>query len=227
MILRDVLIKDLIEDLTLYPRDEVNWMTIVRYKDNMQTGSIFPPVIVAKYKNKFVLIDGFHRVAACRRLNIERIKAEVFRGLTKEQMYLKGVEANAKNARPFSSKELRQIVLKCRNDYKMPDNEISMIVCIPEERLSVFMADRLAVTQADEVFVLKSQLKHLAGTTVSETFQNEQRIYSAHCQLTFLEEFIYLLEHNHLDLKNEEIKEKVDRILKLLKEKIQLLWIIE
>jgi hypothetical protein len=186
----------------------------------MQSGSVFPPVVVAQHKNRFILLDGFHRVAACRRLNIERIKAEVYKNLTKEEMYLKGVESNARNARPFSSKELRQIVLKCRNEYKMPDNEISTIVCIPEERLSVFMADRLAVTQADEVFVLKSQLKHLAGTKVNDTFQNDQRIYSAHCQITFLEEFIYLLEHNHLDLKNKEIREKVDRIIELLGVKV-------
>ena len=221
MILRSLLIKDLVQDMEIYPRDEVNWMTVVRYKDNMQSGSVFPPVMVAQYRSKFILLDGFHRVAACQRLGIERIKAEVWKGLTKEKMYLKGVEANAKNARAFSSKELRQIVLRCRNDYKMPDNEISTIVCIPEERLSVFMADRLAVTMStDEVFVLKSQLKHLAGTKVSDTFQNDQRIYSAHCQITFLEEFIYLLEHNHLDLKNEEIRGMVDRIIELLGAKV-------
>ncbi len=63
------------------------------YADEMAAGAVFPPVVVYHDGSIFWLADGFHRVAAARKLERQTIDAEVHEGGDRDAI-LHGIGSN-------------------------------------------------------------------------------------------------------------------------------------
>jgi len=96
-----VAIRDIIVDPTIQIRRSNREQTIQRYEEAFDK---LPPVDVFETSEGLLLADGFHRVAAARRLGIAEIEANVRKG-TREEAAEHAVIANTKNGEPLTADE--------------------------------------------------------------------------------------------------------------------------
>lgn len=61
-------------------RLKIDWAIVQEYSELMQNGVAFPPVRVWFDGNDYRLVDGFHRLAAARKIGASDIPADVFQG---------------------------------------------------------------------------------------------------------------------------------------------------
>jgi hypothetical protein len=92
-------------------RDE----TVDDYAFDMLNKAVFPPVIVFHDGNDYWLGDGFHRVAAARKIDRETIVAEVRQG-TKRDAILYGIGSNASHGLRRTQADKRQAVERLLKD---------------------------------------------------------------------------------------------------------------
>ena len=50
-------------DEELYPRSQYHWAVAYDYAQSIRAGSVFPPIVLAMYKNKKILVDGKSKYA--------------------------------------------------------------------------------------------------------------------------------------------------------------------
>lgn len=62
--------------------------TLAEYRDAMEAGATFPPVVVVEDGDNLWLVDGFHRVAAAQALGRKTIDASVRQGTLEEAQWL-------------------------------------------------------------------------------------------------------------------------------------------
>jgi DNA-binding NarL/FixJ family response regulator len=70
-----VLISDVAWDPSIYPRQKWNTSTIERYKDAIEAGEEFPPIVLEAGTNR--LLDGKHRLEAYKAAGVETVPAEM------------------------------------------------------------------------------------------------------------------------------------------------------
>jgi hypothetical protein len=62
--------------------------TLEEYRDAMESGATFPPIVVVEDGDSLWLVDGFHRVAAAQKLGRKTIDANVRQGTLEEAQWL-------------------------------------------------------------------------------------------------------------------------------------------
>ena len=73
----------------------------------MEAPDSWPPITVVDNGGRYVLVDGFHRLAAARELGLVSIPAEVIAPPADEHLIGVGFDLNARHCRPLSSKDRR------------------------------------------------------------------------------------------------------------------------
>ena len=199
----------------LYPRNKWDWTCKARYYKAMESGSIFPPIVVAKKGFSFILVDGLHRLLANKDRKQTHITAEILTKLTDAEIYAEAVKRNSAHGRQFSTYETATIITKLE-DFGYNTAKISELVGIPTDDLKPFVAKRMTLaTETSEAQILKSPLKNLSGTEVGEINQN---IFHSHSQIAILESLISLIENGFIDTNSEVILRKLAKLYILLNE---------
>ncbi len=214
-------IKSIKLDPELYPRNQVNYITTIRYASAMTTGALFPPITVTKDGRKYILIDGAHRIAATKLNKETHIQVEILGNLSKKEMFIEAVRRNSSHGLQYSAQEQAQTILKLRS-LKVTKEEISELVRIPMERIEPFMAKRMIRIVGSRggekgVEILKKELKHLAGTDSMEIDQNE---FMGISQARMIEDLINLIQNDLIDWDNKLVARKMRKLTKLLNERL-------
>ncbi len=202
----------------VYPRVGYNWQTGYDYSQSMKTGAKFPPITLAVYNGKKIIVDGKHRYEAHKICKKKVIKAEVYVGWTLKKIFEEAIKRNIAHGRVLSPYEKRSIALKLRA-MKFKDNEISQLIQVPGDKLQSFVGQRLINTMNGEVIV-KSEIKHLAGRNFNEedfaTISGNQASMYANSQVDLLDEIINLLQGGLLDKEDSEIQSRLKKLKTLL-----------
>jgi hypothetical protein len=103
-----VLITDIIQDPLFQVREKLDGGTVTRYADAMKVGTELPPIAVMKVKGAPMLTDGWHRLAAARRLGIEELTAIISEG-SEDDLRWEAARANLTHGLPLKRKELRPV----------------------------------------------------------------------------------------------------------------------
>ena len=111
---QSILIAD-IRDGGAQMRVEMKSDVVLEYADEMAVGATFPPVVVYHDGSIFWLADGFHRVAAARKLERETIEAEVREGGERDAI-LHGIGSNASHGLRRTQADKRQAVERLIRD---------------------------------------------------------------------------------------------------------------
>ncbi len=96
-------------------RVEMKPDVVLDYAEDMAAGAAFPPVIVYFDGTEYWLADGFHRVAAARKIERETIEAEVLDGDAR-QAILHGIGANASHGLRRTQADKRRAVERLLRD---------------------------------------------------------------------------------------------------------------
>jgi hypothetical protein len=89
--------------------------TVNEYAEEMLEGTKFPPVIVFHDGADYWLADGFHRVAAATKINLESIDADVRNGTMRDAI-LYGAGANASHGLRRTHADKRRAVERLLSD---------------------------------------------------------------------------------------------------------------
>lgn len=221
-IIKEVNLKDVKFDESVYPRTSFDWRTAYDYANSLKAGAKFPPITLALFNRQLILVDGKHRLEAYKQCKQKTIKAEVFTGWDKKKIFVEAVQRNIAHGRILSPFEKRKIILKLR-EMKLSQKDISVLVQIPQEKIEEFVGQRLinSLTGDDETFeVVKSEIKHTAGRSYEpeefNTVLKSQKSMRQVSQLSLLNEVIVLFEKKLIDLTDKEIVKRVLKLWKLL-----------
>lgn len=205
-------------DEEIYPRSRFDWVTSYKYSQAMVAGAKFPPITVGLVKNKYVLVDGYHRLEAYKKLKKVKVEANVLSGRTKKQLFIEAVRLNAQHGYQFNSQDTTNIVLKLKK-YNISKQKIASIVGIPITKLDKYMVSRTATIsiggKMKDVF-LKRPFRHYAGEVIPASYDEEQEIFVGSHQLHLLEQVIILVEDKHLNLDDKKVVERVSKLYGLL-----------
>jgi hypothetical protein len=104
-----------IKDPGAQMRIEMRAETVNDYAEAMLSEADFPPVILYHDGTDYWLGDGYHRVAAARKIERETIKAEVREGTARDAI-LCGVGANATHGLQRTQADKRQAIVRLLSD---------------------------------------------------------------------------------------------------------------
>jgi hypothetical protein len=103
-------IEELHLDDTLQMRVELHEDTLQEYAGLYSDGTPFPPVVVFHDGQRYWLADGFHRVEAARKAELEEIPAEIHQGRRRDAI-LCSVGADAPHGLRRTNADKRRAVL--------------------------------------------------------------------------------------------------------------------
>jgi hypothetical protein len=131
--IKKVKIDDLIRDLRLYPRQDVDYATVGRFMDAMRSGAKFPPIKVCETTGR--IIDGFHRYSAYQQLGIKEVDAIGAAPKGDAQFFLMAVEANNAHGIGYSPADQYKIV-KMAMSLGLEREQISLAVALPIQKVA-------------------------------------------------------------------------------------------
>lgn len=104
---RTVHLGEIVEDSRFQVRLEVSPGTVEAYANALRAGVRMPPVQAATVNGALVLVDGWHRVAAHRRLGLARIEVEVVEASEADALWM-AAKANLAHGLQLKPREVRR-----------------------------------------------------------------------------------------------------------------------
>lgn len=117
-------VQDLVQLPELNPRAGLCEETIIRYMESFQA---LPPVNIQEGTG--VLVDGFHRVEAARRLGVETIPVKML-DIPDEELHLYAGLANCEHGRALSRTERNRFVVRLSEEYGWSAEKVAKVVGI-------------------------------------------------------------------------------------------------
>ncbi len=106
---------DDIKDAGAQMRVDMRPEIVAEYADEMLAGTTFPPVVLYQEGETYWLADGYHRVDAARRINLETITAAIHEGTSRDAI-LHGIGANAVHGLRRTQADKRRAVERLLRD---------------------------------------------------------------------------------------------------------------
>lgn len=143
---RKMKLSDIILHKSNYPRLNVSLKVAVQYADAMQKGAVFPPIVVARYNNEFVLVDGAHRKEAYKLLNgsvPDEVNVEYLGEMRELDVFEEAIKRNRANGRQFGDGDIKKIVSQYKGMEGRDINYVSGLLQIPVPKLERMKTGRI------------------------------------------------------------------------------------
>jgi hypothetical protein len=167
------------------------------------------------------MIDGAHRTKAMKDVGEQYIQAEIWEGLSDQEIFEKSVQLNATHGKPFETYEVVNIINKFKETFNYSWEQISDIVRIPVSDIQKFVATRMTrIIETQEPFALKKELYDYAGVGISETssLPSEQRNFEGSTQIKMVDSLIVILKNDWVT-KSEQLDHRFKKLRNLLNER--------
>ncbi len=211
-------IDDLVFDKKIYPRNSISWFIWIKYAGAMKSGSLFPPIKVAKKGGKFFVLDGWHRTEA-RKYNKEKtVEGEII-DLPKEnwlrEAKIVSIRLNTDHGNALSSQDRARAISELQK-LGLQSQKIAEIVHIPVKEFKRFVADRMTVTPAGKEIFIKKSFRHLKGAQIRGIPNDVEGKLSGQSQWYLLDQLVTIIENDLLDTENKSVMMLVGKLRKIL-----------
>jgi hypothetical protein len=207
-------IGSIVFDKGIYPRQGFWWAQSYAYSQEMLAGAKFPMITVGYLDGKHVLIDGKHRLEAYKINKEKHISCNVIYGMTRDQMFIEAIRLNISNGVSLSTYD-KVMCIKKLEDMSIDIAEISKIIQVPLDKISQFVARRMTITTVGGPQVLKSALRHLAGTGVPVN-DDEQDMLSVSTEWSLVNQMIQIFSNNTFPRTDDRFIHKVRELYELM-----------
>lgn len=102
-------------DCEVQPRVQLNRSVVRDYFELMQSGETFPPLQIVSVDNKFILVDGYHRLEAAKMANLTTFRCLVREGDRRHAVLLSSI-ANFRHGLRRTNADKRRAVTKVLAD---------------------------------------------------------------------------------------------------------------
>lgn len=217
---KTILVKDIIQDEEIYPRERLNQKTIDLYAERLREGIHLPPIEIQQVSMDgrvgLVIIDGIHRVEAYKRNNQKEIECcywkedKVFDKANDEdwiELKLHSAEVNIRHGERLIEADTKRVARKViERDPKFSETKLAKRLGVSQPTISNWVGDikqRYEASQDNIIFSL-----HLLGWTQEEIgkvkgVELEQN--AVHYRLSKLSELVKLINQDFA--KNKPIPE--------------------
>ncbi len=96
-------------DSDLQCRTAVYHETVKQYSDRLKEGDQFPPLVVFKINDEYLLVDGWHRYEAATNSGYTKLSVQVHQG-TREDALRYALKANGSHGLPLTNEDKRRSV---------------------------------------------------------------------------------------------------------------------
>lgn len=203
-----------------YPRMHRDWPTVQRYAEAMarqvECGLWeFPPIVLVKTKDGYVVLDGWHRVAALRKRAITKTPAIVLKAPPSKWLWI-AAELNIRGSRPLTMQDRASIGYRLRKSGHS-EKAIATLLHMKLDTLVGLLATRIserAGKDGGRVIPLKSAVAHTQGTKHERAaLENQGAIANANVFRT-MDEMLALLAAHAIDVSRPNVRERAERIVK-------------
>jgi len=224
-----MLVKDLVFDKGLYPRNSPNFAHIGTLINALQSGQGLPPIIVEKVTRR--IIDGVHRWNAYRKLYGEGYDApvEVRTYPDDNEAWEDAVRLNAEHGLTYTEYDRTRILGEAEKR-GITKEVVANLIHVPVNKLEKkFLSSTAEVRRVigsgsgkhnvRERVALRTSLKGLAGKTLSRKQEEANKkggLKAAYCASTLLE----LLDADLLDWCSKDTRLKLTLLSEALVEKL-------
>lgn len=155
----------LVEDFTLYPRNQVDDSHINDLVKAIKSGAELPPIIIDRSSKR--IVDGFHRFRAFTKLfgPDTDIPAVLKDYASEAELYLDAVRYNAGHGRKLDRHDQTRIVLRL-HELQVDDVTIASALHVPEPEVRT-LAVRIVYDDGGTAMPQKRGLEHMRGQTLT------------------------------------------------------------
>jgi ParB-like chromosome segregation protein Spo0J len=206
---------ELVEDLSLYPRLQVDDWYVSRLAEALRSGAALPP-IVADRKSKRI-VDGFHRRRAALRAFGPTAEVEVlFRDYPDERsLYLDALRLNAHHGKRLTTAEEVRAVIRGQ-ELGIEPRVIADTLAIRVEKLEGLLERKTARGTVEPVVVLKPSFDHLAGQQLTQQQELANKHSGGHQASFYARMLVQLIESGAVDESNRTLMERLKKLYELL-----------
>ena len=105
----EIPINKITQDKSIYPRFHVDPDRVILFSELLQCETKFPPLKVVKENGSYILLDGFHRLAAYQKNNKDSADAELC-DIPRRHARMASARFNNNSSKPLNRGELRQVI---------------------------------------------------------------------------------------------------------------------
>ena len=221
-------IREIEIDEKLYPRNEFIENVAKEYADAMNSGEAFPPIYVALYKKKYLLVDGRHRVEANKIRGERYIQCNIKDNFPDEgSIYLAAVRANLRHGVRFGKQDKIKIGYTLKQ-MGYDTGDISKLTGLTVKKIEKVILPKLGkITVTSKVKkgkyprVIKERIRQKEPINIlsrkEEAFINETN--KAEWQILKLQETLNYIKTEKIDVENKKVCNLITRIKHWLKKK--------
>jgi hypothetical protein len=127
-------IDDLVLDLNLYPRKEIDNKTVENYVRALKAGCTFPNIRVGLLKGEKIIADGVHRVRSHKRVKIEYIACAELPFTSEAELFAEAVRLNSDHGKGFTDEDLKWSIKRLQK-FKFRVSDIVALVHVPASEI--------------------------------------------------------------------------------------------
>ena len=198
-----------------YPRflskknDDPFWVVTWKYVRRLESGAVFPPIVVAKIDAKNVLVDGLHRLRAYEKLHKKDIPVEFILCRNYDDVYQEAVSRNTVHGADLSTFEMVTAISRFRKLGKSWQ-EIGEIVHASAKYVKEISQRRTKELPNSKVSIPIKKIFEKNPSVINSV--EEERLYSSGSQTIVLSQAIELFRKGQIDLDNKEVIKLVQEL---------------
>jgi hypothetical protein len=206
---------ELVEDLSLYPRLQVDDWYVSRLAEALRSGATLPPIVADRKSRR--IVDGFHRRRAALRVHGPTAEVDVLlRDYPDERsLYLDALRLNAHHGKRLSTAEEVRAVIRGQ-ELGIEPRVIAGTLAIRVEKLEGLLERKTARGTVEPVVVLKPSFSHLAGENLTREQEQANKHSGGHQASFYARMLIMLFESGAVDESNQTLMERLWRLHELL-----------
>jgi hypothetical protein len=217
-----VLLSDLVEDFTIYPRASVDETNVSHIVEVLRSGKEPPKIVVCVDSKR--IVDGIHRYRAMRRVlgpNAE-VVVEGRKYASDKERFLDAVRLNASHGRNLSTYDRVHCLIRA-DEFKLTAEEMADALSMTVGAVGELRTDRmgrLRVARAEDTgraVPLKFPVKHMAGKTLTRAQVDVVKRLGGNNQVFYINQLVDLIENDMIDLENPRVVERLEVLLELLR----------
>ena len=124
----DIKVASIVIDPKIVDRvDGLDLVTIQSYADHMENGAVFPPIQIVSNGDTLWLVDGQHRIEATKKVNLEKIEANVTHGDYRDALWMSLASNETHGLRQTNEDKQRKVTAALEDEKlrKKSDREIA------------------------------------------------------------------------------------------------------
>jgi len=128
-------ISNLVVDLRLYPRSQVDQAVVENYARALRAGANFPSVKIGVLAGRKIVVDGLHRIRSRELCKIDYVDCSVLQFQSEGGLFAEAVRLNSSHGKGFCETELKANIKRLQR-YKFDTTDIVAICHVPASEIT-------------------------------------------------------------------------------------------